>query len=52
MLEVLTVFGLYTHSEMHRVFWDKLGRQRGRQGIEYRKAWDLSLARSVHKMLT
>ncbi|TFY57333.1 hypothetical protein EVG20_g8592 [Dentipellis fragilis] len=34
--QVLTIYGIYDHSKLGRAFWDRLGRQRAREGRLYR----------------
>ncbi|KAM5542264.1 hypothetical protein V8D89_004137 [Ganoderma adspersum] len=35
--QVLKIFGIYTHAQLDRRFWDCMGRQLERRGMEYRK---------------
>ena len=34
---VLRIFGIYTHAQLDRRFWDCMSRQLERKGAEYRK---------------
>ncbi|KAI1785420.1 hypothetical protein LXA43DRAFT_132940 [Ganoderma leucocontextum] len=35
--QVLKIFGIYTHAQLDRRFWDCMGRQLERKGMEYKK---------------
>ena len=37
MITVLKIFGIYTHAQLDRRFWDCVGRQLERKGLEYKK---------------
>ena len=44
---VLKIYGIYTHAQLDRRFWDCMGRHLERKGAEYRKRLAIPLSSNV-----